>query len=236
MLLFKNMMLFWPPIHSLGRQLNNSMKFAVVILLAFLSISAAHSQGNTITLDSKNGFRDLKFGMPKKDIQGLESVCSQPGTMSISRRGADAKEIGEAKLDKIYYLFYQDSLAGVLIGFRGASYREEVIKTFIQAYGPCGQSAPTYDKVKKRTVTNNTRVKEYYEFDAYRYAYWKGNMVEVTYLPSRDFDANNCREIKLPDSSDTSMLLISSRVVQMRTERDRKKSETDKRAKALKDL
>ena len=212
------------------------MKLALAVLLFLLSVTAAHSQGSLLALDSKNGFRDLKFGTPKHDIKGLEQVCSFAATAVLCERATDLKEIGEAKLDKIYYIFYRDSLAGVVIGFKGSTYREEVINTFIQAYGPCLQYPTTYDKATNKTKTGHLSVQHFYEFDANTYAYWKGSMVELSYLPNRDYDMSTCKEMKLPDDSESSMVLIASRMLLIRSERDKKAAEKAKRAKALRDL
>jgi hypothetical protein len=88
--------------------------------------------GSVFYLDSKNGFRDLKFGStPTKDME----LVGVDGDARIYQRPHDALEVGEGKCKQIRYVFYKNRLHIVQIVTEGRNNSRAVRDALYAAYG-----------------------------------------------------------------------------------------------------
>jgi hypothetical protein len=88
--------------------------------------------GSVYYLDSKNGFRDLKFGStPTKDME----LARVDGDERIYQRPKDSLEIGDGKCKQILYVFYKNRLHTVQIVTGGRNNSRAVRDALYAAYG-----------------------------------------------------------------------------------------------------
>ncbi|MBC7449602.1 MAG: hypothetical protein H7330_16240 [Hymenobacteraceae bacterium] len=91
----------------------------LTLATALLTVGAAHAQ-SVADLDTKYGFRDLKFETDTSAIEGLVPSEATPLKL-IASRPADAKKIGGATISRIDYGFYQGRLYEVAIVTKGVT-------------------------------------------------------------------------------------------------------------------
>jgi hypothetical protein len=109
----------------------------IILIVMFLSQSAT-AQGTSGALDTKNGFRDAKFGMLLSAFKGMVSTgttVAGNGRKTIEyKRLSDVLRIGDIKLISISYTFYNDKLYYISI-VSDEEERAPLQNTFTQAYG-----------------------------------------------------------------------------------------------------
>lgn len=83
------------------------------------------------------GFRDVKWGTPRGEIDGLKQVARYTdGHTSAYVREGDKMKIGDVDLERIEYRFIDDELSGVEISVRGRSDATEMLLVSLkEAYG-----------------------------------------------------------------------------------------------------
>ncbi len=94
------------------------MKKSLLTLAAALLVAgAAHAQ-SAAALDTKYGFRDLKFETDTSAIEGLVRVEATPLKL-IASRPTDSHKVGSATIARIDYGFYQGKLYEVTLTTKG---------------------------------------------------------------------------------------------------------------------
>ena len=87
------------------------------------------------TIDAKNGFRDLKFGISMSQVPGLVPHGKAIQSEQMYTRPADSKKVGGATLSAIYYTFYKGNLLAVTLETKGYLSSQALFKAFKSLYG-----------------------------------------------------------------------------------------------------
>ena len=109
------------------------------LLLALLLAPLLCFAQSTKELDTKNGFRDLKFGSPIEQLQGA-TLLKEKGQQKTYSRSTDALKVGEAVLSGIYYTYYKGRLLSVRLVCPDADNGRTMMDAFVMQYGPGHQS------------------------------------------------------------------------------------------------
>jgi hypothetical protein len=178
-----------------------SKKRTTFLVVLFFSLSAI-AQETSGALDTKNGFRDAKFGMLISTFKGIVPTgmvtTFSNGSKTIEyKRPADVLRIGDIKLKSISYAFYSNKLSYITIE-AGEEARVPLQKTFTQAYGKPRQFVRAdnpdlfdFDKsVSKYTGQPYVKPKGYI---------WDGSKVKLTMLFSEKKDCSIIIRSKLID-------------------------------------
>jgi len=143
----------------------------LLLLVGLLTSSPSVAQGSLAALDTKNGFKDAKFGMPLSAFKGmvLQKNHNPFSTSStkICRRPTYENKVGNIKLDYVEYEFTDDVLYVIVFTVKGMANCKNVLKAIQSAYGP-GEVWPT-----KMGMS------------------WKGKEVYLNLLPMRDGEGVN---------------------------------------------
>ncbi|TDN39852.1 hypothetical protein E4631_23255 [Hymenobacter sp. UV11] len=117
------------------------MKNAVnTIWVAFLFIMCFQAKAQYISLDQKNGFRDLKFGVAIETVSGLAPYAPAFADKAIPEmkeftRPSDKLEIGPYQVFNITYSFYKNRLFKVTIAVNKGYQSQGVKDVLIREYG-----------------------------------------------------------------------------------------------------
>jgi hypothetical protein len=95
-------------------------------------------EGSAAYIDAKNGFRELRFGGPVTPDMQLSTFQDYEHTKSYVRPG-DSKQVSEAEVDEIRYVFYEGGLTTVVIESGNAEASEALLRELRSAYGPSEQ-------------------------------------------------------------------------------------------------
>ena len=91
----------------------------ILFLLAAGLLSATSVAAQSVTdLDTKYGFRDLKFETDTSAIEGL-ALSEQKSFRLLAERPDDSRKVGKATLNKIEYGFFQGKLYEVTLVTKG---------------------------------------------------------------------------------------------------------------------
>lgn len=102
----------------------------MMILLALL-VSSAFA-GSKADLDSKYGFRDLKFG---SGVTSDSVLIEDGGGFKCYQRPSDALSVGDAILKELRYCYYNNELLVVMIETEGISNSQAFLAVLSAAYG-----------------------------------------------------------------------------------------------------
>lgn len=148
------------------------------ITFLFLSLAGlfilplnSFAQGSLIDLDTKNGFRNVKFGVLRSSLQDMVSTDADPNEKSDYKnyeRRSDDKTLGDIPLDYISYKFYKNYL--IQISLQSKGHFKELFETITQAYGE-------HSEIKKNIYNN-------FEYINY---YWKGSNVTIRLLKGPEY-------------------------------------------------
>lgn len=106
-----------------------------IALMMLLALPAA--AGSLADLDTKNGFRDARFGMAPSELEGASKLQDQgSGHLEQWERRGDKLQIGGAKLFGIRYVFDRGRLSAVLIMASEDSDFRAMRDVLVEAYGP----------------------------------------------------------------------------------------------------
>lgn len=103
-----------------------------VVVLLLVGVASGNS---TVDLDRKNGFRDAVFGAAPATLGVLEPAF-QIGADTAFTRPTDSKQVGEATLDMIVYLFNNNRLWAVHLTTKGRQNARGILRALQSAYGP----------------------------------------------------------------------------------------------------
>jgi hypothetical protein len=108
-------------------------KLLLTLAVAALAGGAARAQ-SAADLDTKYGFRDLKFETDTTAIEGLERVEATPLKLT-AKRPADALKVGKATISSITYSFYQGKLYEVTLLTKGLVNSKALREALESQYG-----------------------------------------------------------------------------------------------------
>ncbi|GAB2954557.1 hypothetical protein GCM10027048_20010 [Hymenobacter coalescens] len=107
-------------------------------------------------LDTKYGFRDLKFGTTVASVKGL-ALLESKGGMRVYTRVTDSKKVGNFQVSRILYYFYRGQLSSIRLDTKGYLNSRGVLAAFQGLYGPGEQDneyIEEYSWVGDRVVMN----------------------------------------------------------------------------------
>lgn len=130
----------------------------LIVLLALLS--SISNAGSIADLDSKYGFRDLKFEARIDSIPGFV-INEDEGDQKFYSKSGDDLKIGEAELKSISYGAYKGKLSHVLIVTSGYLNSNRLLDILKEAYGRAYQG----NKYIERYSWFGKRVSMSYEYD-----------------------------------------------------------------------
>jgi hypothetical protein len=154
-------------ISSISRLKMRKYFTVLVLLLCIFNCTKLIAQGSLAALDAKNGFRDVKFGMPLKAYPGMVLIPFDPDdNYQRYLRKSDKLQMGDIPLKEVTYLFYKSRLINVQVWVYGIENREKVLQALSYAYGQ-----PSMKYKPKRD--------------------WFGKKVEMYYIENKDYDGKN---------------------------------------------
>lgn len=124
-------------------------------MLSLLLLASFAFAGSKADLDSKYGFRDLKFGSAATSNSVL---VEDDGAFKCYHRPSDALSIGDAALSELTYCYYNNELGTVIVKTDGISNSQAFLAVLNAAYGDGYQS--------------NKYIEKYY---------WWGELVTLSY-------------------------------------------------------
>jgi hypothetical protein len=108
---------------------------ALVIFLSMTSINLSKYATVVHAMTNEPGdFRGLKWTINIKELSDLHLMAAD-GEMKFFERKNDNLAIGDAKVSKIVYGFYKDSLYSVFVYFDGLMNFDKLKKIFVQKHG-----------------------------------------------------------------------------------------------------
>lgn len=96
------------------------------------------SEGTPAYLDAKNGFRDLQFGGPVTPDMQPSTWQDYEHTKSYVRPN-ESKQVSEAEVEEIRYVFYDGALTTVVIESGNADASDALLRELRSAFGPSEQ-------------------------------------------------------------------------------------------------
>ena len=122
------------------------MRFTLAVLFSLLLVHVAIAEeanqptpGSLAYLDSRYGFRDLKFEQSVESSKDMVLV-EDDGDLKFYTRKNDNLELGGAKLKLIEYGFYKGKFATVTITADGEADAAALLKSLETDYGPARKS------------------------------------------------------------------------------------------------
>lgn len=111
------------------------IKLHLIVVLAIVLLSSnVLAQGSLSYLDSKNGFRDLKFGSPISSSNGFKLDGTTDALNKSYTRTTDKLSIGNTPLEAITYTAYNGKLARVNL-YSDPKFANEILLAFVALYG-----------------------------------------------------------------------------------------------------
>jgi hypothetical protein len=108
----------------------------ILFFSVFLCLSVSLIAQNLKALDTKNGFRDFKFGDDISTFKDLVEIeIGKDGLTKFYSITDDKLAIGTSELEKISYGFYKDKLFAITIATKGYSNSRGVLKALQELYG-----------------------------------------------------------------------------------------------------
>ena len=101
------------------------------LVLLVLSFSFPQSDW---AAEAPNGFRGITWGTPLSKLTGMV-VADDSGQVKYYHRTGDPLNLGEAKLKRISYGFYQGQFYSVLMEFEGGANFEKAKTHLLATYG-----------------------------------------------------------------------------------------------------
>ena len=108
-------------------------KYLLIFAAALLVGGATHAQ-SAADLDTKYGFRDVKFETDTSAIEGLVTGTATPLKL-LASRPTDSRKIGQAAINAITYGFYQGKLYEVNIVAKGLTNAHALREALESQYG-----------------------------------------------------------------------------------------------------
>lgn len=160
------------------------LKWVFIVLLLAWPTSA----GSLADLDSKYGFRDIKFGSHIDSLSGftLEEVS---GDKSFYIRKSDSLKIGPAPLKFIGYTFYKGRFLSVMFESKGLENSSRLFEVLSLAYGEPRQP----NEFIKEYFWLGKRVSGFYEYSD---IHEKGTVFFSSRDIQSEMDADNLRASK----------------------------------------
>ena len=113
------------------KSLRIQLCLGIVLLLSFLILPSFEA---IAFQNEPDGFRGIKWGTNIKNLRDMQ-LYGDFGDEKFYTRKNDKLKIGEAKLEKITYIFNKGRLGGVMICFTSASNASIIKETLTQHYG-----------------------------------------------------------------------------------------------------
>ncbi len=111
------------------------LKLSMILSFLFLAINA-NARGSLKDLDSKYGFRDLKFGMQVKDLPKVFLKISEDSGFSVYTRPTDKMQVGRAKLTELKYMFFDGAFCAVGLKTASSEDTSNLFASIVETYGP----------------------------------------------------------------------------------------------------
>jgi hypothetical protein len=133
---------------------------AAILVTAVTVSQAAESNAQSTTthqpskLDSITGFRDLKFGTPFSDFQGL-TIEKDEGDIKLYSKKDDNLALGPAKLQAIIYHFFQDKFYAVSLHTEDRDNSLYLLRIAISAFGPGSHNSNSKDDLDQAWIGKN---------------------------------------------------------------------------------
>ena len=106
-----------------------------------------------------NDCRGIKWGTELDELQGLTKVSSQSSLDYYRKKGEDMT-IGDAPLDMVVYVFYQEKFCGVVMNFKSPPNFQAIRTTLFDWYGK-GRQPNKYKEQYRWSGTDVTITLEY---------------------------------------------------------------------------
>lgn len=118
------------------------IKFALSCLAISLLSACATTMSGFASMSLPTGFRDVSWGMNKSQIADIQYHHTDPsyGGIELYTRKNDNLTIGSAKIDKIFYGFWNDQLSSVSIFVKNYDNWAGLKNAAFEKYGRGSQS------------------------------------------------------------------------------------------------
>ncbi len=110
----------------------SAIKFILITFLVLIT-SFAFSVPTFAYQNEPTGFRGINWGYKIKSVGDWQLKDGAEGLVFFNRKN-DKMKIGDADLDNIDYIFYQNQLCGVKIEYSSLSNHEKLKNTYFQLY------------------------------------------------------------------------------------------------------
>ncbi|MCX6350749.1 MAG: hypothetical protein NTX03_02685 [Bacteroidetes bacterium] len=142
-------------------------------------------------LDDKNGYKDLRFGMPKYLLNDKISNCTENGNCLLF--GTEYRKIRNVYIDEVYLKFTDDKLTAIFLTVTGEENVNRLLNIYNKTYG---------------TTTNSNLDK--------LIMYWEGSAVILSY----DIDVDQNGNVKALASIASKNLLKKNSEIEIQKNKD----------------